>query len=54
MATVISDLATVEDMCWGLAFFGTGGGGKVEAGLDLLTPAIKAGRAIRLVGADEL
>jgi DUF917 family protein len=41
-------------MCWGLAFFGTGGGGKVEAGLDLLTPAIKAGRAIRLVGADEL
>lgn len=54
MPTVISDLATVENMCWGLAFFGTGGGGKVEAGLDLLAPAVRAGRRLTLVGPEEL
>jgi DUF917 family protein len=54
MATRINDLETVTDMCWGLAFFGTGGGGKVEAGIDLLTPAIRAGREITLVSPDEL
>lgn len=54
MATVVRDLATVEDMCWGLAFFGTGGGGKVEAGIELLAPAVRAGREIRLVAAEEV
>jgi DUF917 family protein len=54
MKTVISDLETVESLCWGLAFFGTGGGGKVEAGIDLLSPAVKAGRQLTLVSADEL
>ena len=54
MATTISDIDTVESMCWGLAFFGTGGGGKVEAGIDLLAPAIKAGRQLTLVGDSEL
>jgi DUF917 family protein len=51
---VISDLETVEDFCWGLAFFGTGGGGRVEAGVDMLAPAVRAGRQLVLVSADEL
>ncbi|MDR7522996.1 MAG: DUF917 domain-containing protein [Armatimonadota bacterium] len=54
MPTVINDLRTVEDLCTGLAFFGTGGGGRVEAGLGLLAPAIRAGRSITLVSPDEL
>lgn len=54
MATVISDLESVENLCWGLAFFGTGGGGRVDAGVDLLTPAVKAGRELTLVSPDEL
>lgn len=54
MAVVISDLETVENLCWGLTFFGTGGGGKIEAGLDMLSPAIRAGRKLTLVSPDEL
>lgn len=54
MAMEISDLETVENLCWGLAFFGTDGGGRIEAGRDLLAPAIRAGRALRLVDAHEL
>ncbi len=54
MPTLIADLATVQDFCVGLCFFGTGGGGRVEAGVDLLAPLIRAGRAITLVSPDEL
>jgi DUF917 family protein len=54
MAVTIADLETVEYFCWGLTFFGTGGGGKVEAGLDMLSPAIRAGRKLTLVSPDEL
>ena len=54
MATVISDLEAAENLCWGLAFFGTGGGGRIEAGLDILSPAVKAGRELTLVAPDEL
>ena len=50
----ISDLETIENLCWGLTFFGTGGGGRIEAGLDMLTSAVRAGRRLSLVGADEL
>ncbi|MDR7482968.1 MAG: DUF917 domain-containing protein [Armatimonadota bacterium] len=54
MPTVIDDLQTVEDFCTGLAFFGTGGGGRVEAGLDLLAPIIRSGRSITLVSPEDL
>ena len=54
MARVISDLEAVEDLCWGLAFFGTGGGGRIEAGRDLLAPAVRAGREIVLADAEAL
>ena len=54
MPTVISDLETVENFCWGLAFFGTGGGGRVEAGLDMLAPAVRAGKRLTLASPDEL
>jgi DUF917 family protein len=50
----ISDAETVENLCWGLSFFGTGGGGRIEAGLDMLMPAVKAGRSLTLVGPHEL
>jgi uncharacterized protein len=50
----ISDVETVENLCWGLAFFGTGGGGRIEAGLDMLLPAVKAGRRLRLINAQQL
>jgi uncharacterized protein len=50
----ISDTETVENLCWGLAFFGTGGGGRIEAGLDMLLPAVKAGRRLTLVNAQQL
>lgn len=54
MATVISDKEKVVDLCWGLTFFGTGGGGRIEAGLDLLIPRVEAGQQLRLIDADEL
>jgi DUF917 family protein len=54
MPTVISDLRTVEDFVTGLAFYGTGGGGRPQAGLDLLAPAIRAGKRLTLVSPDEL
>lgn len=50
----LSDQETIENLCWGLAFFGTGGGGRIEAGLDMLMPVIRAGRSLRLVAGDEL
>jgi DUF917 family protein len=54
MTTEISDIRGVEDFCTGLAFYGTGGGGRVEAGVDLLAPAIRAGKRITLVSPEEL
>jgi len=54
VATVISDVETLANFCWGLTFFGTGGGGRIEAGLDMLTPAVKVGRSLTLVSPDEL
>ncbi len=54
MATVITDLDTVASFCWGLTFFGTGGGGKLEAGLDMLGPAVRAGKRLTLVSPHEL
>ena len=45
MATTLSDVKTIEDFVTGLAFLGTGGGGgRLQDGIDLLTPLIKAGK----------
>ena len=54
MSTTLCDLETIENLCWGLTFFGTGGGGRVETGLEMLAPAVRAGRQLTLVNADEL
>jgi DUF917 family protein len=54
MSTVISDIDSAESLCWGLTFFGTGGGGRIEAGLDMLSPALRAGKRLILVSPDEL
>jgi uncharacterized protein len=50
----ISNLDEVEDFCWGLTFFGTGGGGRIEAGRDMLAPAVASGHALALVSPHEL
>lgn len=54
MPTIVSDYEGIENLCWGLTFFGTGGGGTLKAGINLLKPAIKAGREITLLSPDEL
>lgn len=54
LAAVISDAASVEDLCWGLTFFGTGGGGRIEAGLDLLAPVVASGESLALTDPAEL
>jgi DUF917 family protein len=53
--TTLADVRTIEDFVTGLAFLGTGGGGgRLQDGIDLLAPLVKAGRAITLVSPDEL
>jgi DUF917 family protein len=53
--TTLQDVKTIEDFVTGLAFLGTGGGGgRLQDGIDLLAPLATAGRAITLVGPDEL
>jgi len=54
MPTIISDIERITDLCWGLCFFGTGGGGRVEAGLDTLKVVLEAGKEVTLVDADDL
>lgn len=54
MTVTIDDLETVQNLCWGLTFFGTGGGGRIEAGLDMLAPAVRSGRELTLISADEM
>ena len=54
MPKTISNLDEVEDFCWGLTFFGTGGGGRIEAGRDMLAPAVASGHALALVSPHEL
>jgi DUF917 family protein len=54
MATILSDLEAVEDFAYGLAFYGTGGGGRVGAGRDMLAPLVAAGTPIVLADPDEL
>ncbi|RAI44129.1 DUF917 domain-containing protein [Rhodoplanes roseus] len=50
----IATIDQVEDFCWGLTFFGTGGGGRIEAGRDLLAPLVAAGEPIRLTDPSKL
>jgi DUF917 family protein len=50
----VSDVETLENLCWGLTFLGTGGGGRIEVGLDLLRPVVEAGRTLTLASPDEL
>jgi len=53
--TTLTDVRTIEDFVTGLAFLGTGGGGgRLQDGIDLLAPLVKAGRSITLVSPDEL
>jgi uncharacterized protein len=55
MATVLSDVQTIEDFVTGLAFFGTGGGGgRLEDGIEMLVPFVKRGQPITLVRPEEL
>src|SRR5512134_2474939 len=54
MPTVLNEPQAIEDFVTGLAFFGTGGGGgRLEDGIEMLMPMIRAGQGITLVGPDE-
>jgi uncharacterized protein len=50
----ISDADTATNLCWGLAFLGTGGGGRVEAGLGMLLSAINAKKYPTIASPDGL
>ncbi len=54
MSRIISTKTEIEDLVRGTAFFGTGGGGQPEVGLESLTDELEAGREIRLVDAGEI
>ncbi len=54
MPKTISDLDAVEDLCWGLTFFGTGGGGRIETGRDMLAPVVASGSSLTLAAPHEL
>ena len=55
MPTVLSQKQELEDFVTGLAFLGTGGGGgRLEDGLEMVTPLVEAGRPITLISPDEL
>lgn len=55
MPTVLKDPQTIEDFITGLVFYGTGGGGgRLEDGVAMLMPAVRAGTGITLVSPDEL
>jgi hypothetical protein len=54
MPRTIQSLDEVDDLCWGLTFFGTGGGGRVEAGRDLLAPVLQGGGTLELTSPREL
>jgi hypothetical protein len=47
MPTVLQDPQTIEDFHHRLAFFGIGGGGgRLEDGIAMLMPAVRAGTGI--------
>ena len=48
------NLANVQDILVGAAFLGTGGGGSLDKGLEMVAADLKAGRSIRLADPDEL
>ena len=50
----LSDLESVEKLCWGLTFFGTGGGGRIEAGRNMLAPVVTSGGYIMFLSLAEL
>lgn len=54
MSLIISTKTQAEDLARGATFFGTGGGGQPEVGLQCLTEELEAGREIRLIDPDEI
>jgi DUF917 family protein len=54
MPLVLSTRDDLEDLATGLAFYGTGGGGRAQTGIDMLLPIFDAGQSIVLHSADEL
>jgi len=54
VARLLTKMQEVEDLVRGAAFFGTGGGGSPDRGIELLGGALKAVGKIELVDADDL
>ncbi|MFW9800612.1 MAG: DUF917 family protein, partial [Candidatus Thorarchaeota archaeon] len=54
MTFVLKTRTDVEDLTLGCTFFGTGGGGTMEVGLEMLYPHIDAGRKLEIIEVGKL
>jgi DUF917 family protein len=54
MALILKTKTDVEDLTTGCTFFGTGGGGSKQLGLNMLYPHIDAGKAIEIVNVSKV
>ena len=54
MALILKNRTDVEDLTIGCTFFGTGGGGTMQVGLEMLYPHVDAGRKLEIIEIDKL
>ncbi|MHA2386341.1 MAG: S-methyl thiohydantoin desulfurase domain-containing protein, partial [Candidatus Thorarchaeota archaeon] len=54
MTLILKTRTDVEDLTTGCTFFGTGGGGSKELGLNMLYPHMDAGKTIEIVDVDRV
>ncbi|MFW9786361.1 MAG: DUF917 domain-containing protein [Candidatus Thorarchaeota archaeon] len=54
MALILKTRTDVEDLALGCTFFGTGGGGTMQVGLEMLYPHIDAGKKLTIIDVDTL
>jgi len=54
MTLLLKTRTDVEDLTTGCTFFGTGGGGTKQLGLDMLYPHVDAGKTIEIVDVDTI
>ncbi|MHA2161073.1 MAG: DUF917 domain-containing protein [Candidatus Thorarchaeota archaeon] len=54
MTLILKTRTDVEDLTTGCTFFGTGGGGSKELGLNMLYPHIDAGKKIEIIDVDKV
>jgi uncharacterized protein len=54
MTLILKTKTDVEDLTTGCTFFGTGGGGDKQHGLNMLYPHIEAGKVIEIIDVEEI